>query len=600
MSNHFSFENSIFYVKPLFLNNMSISQISQMKCLNCQKFTCDMLKFKCCNKFCCKYCKDNPHLCIKFKKLTPLSQEDLILIKKTEFSCCYYLSGCKKPILYEDISTHVKNCNFKYFIPDDKIEISINNKKFENLIKNKEIEKYLCIFCHQVPKNLFLTNCCLRSICSYCGYTNKINKNCHCDNNSNKDKILFTIINPVDIIIEEFNKQNIFQCSNQKCCFIGNQIQLSKHVYECVESYLYNKININIEKETISEFYNYDFCSLKEISTTNYLNNCESQNIKKFPKNIFIRSILKLSNNLIAIGAGFGEIDCWEDQTNSRVWCTKEHCGIIYSIINLDENHFISGEHSENGTVIIWQYSDKEAILKKKVNLQNKGVWSLCMVGKDIVACGMENSSILIWDIYNKFMFKGREDCQKRKLKENKKQINLNESLVNIKNKINIHSGYVKCLFYTNHNDLLFSGGSDSKIITTKISNCGFSSTENFNIEHKGIIMSICRFENDYIVSSDDLGIIKIWNINNKESQKTINVHTNAVSRLIYYEPKIIMSSSLDKTIKYINVDENFSCSVLKTISTKEPIWDMISFQSYKSFTVISYNSSLITTYSNN
>ena len=598
-----SFDYNIFYVKPLYLDDTVISVISKMCCSICQKYTSDMMKFKCCGKFTCCYCKDKAHLCAKIKKLSNLGADEVSIYKKTEYSCCYYLSGCKQQLNYQEISSHAKDCNYKYFIPDEKIEIySANINKSSILTKpEKESFKYLCMFCNTPPLNLFLTNCCFRCICSYCGYTNKNNKKCLCNTPISDSQTVFTIINPVDNNIEEYIKQPIFKCTYKNCKYIGNQLQLNKHLNECVEGYCNRKFGMTEP----NEYYNFEFSIIKEINLPNYLEEDYQSPDKKYPKTLLVRSLLKLSSNLIAIGANYGEIDCWNEKDNTRVWSTKEHSSFIYTMIKLDDTTFVSAEWSENATAIVWEYDMKMAIVKKKVNLMNSGAWIICFIEPDLIACGMENSSILIWDLYDKYNFKAKEiEKEMKKGKKNKKQSQEQKpeesNNLNIKNKICIHTKYVKSLIYLKSKDLLLSGGADGKIITTKLSTSGFSSTESFNMEHKGVIMCLCNFNDEFLASSDDKGVIKIWKFDTKESCKTILIHTNTVTRLIYFEPKILISSSLDKTIKYISVDDQLNFSVIKTIDTKEPVWAMINQDTYKSFTVISYNSSLITTYSNN
>ena len=77
-------------------------------------------------------------------------------------------------------------------------------------------------------------------------------------------------------------------------------------------------------------------------------------------------------------------------------------------------------------------------------------------------------------------------------------------------------------------------------------------------------------------------------------------MHSNAVTRIVYFNPSIMITSSLDKCINYISVEDDLNFSVIKSIKTKESVWDMIYTNPYKSFTVMSFNSSKITTYSNN
>jgi WD40 repeat protein len=341
---------------------------------------------------------------------------------------------------------------------------------------------------------------------------------------------------------------------------------------------------------------------LNEVPTFNYLEEDKFYvSDKPYPNSPTVRSILKISDDLIAIGTNLGEIDCWSESSNMRVWTTKEHASFIYTMAKLcEDSMFVSGEFTEQGVAIVWEFTNTTSTIKKKVSLENSGIWVLCVINPDLIACGMENSNILIWDLNNKFVYKRKEESKPtgKNGKKSFKQKSTEYNTLNIKNKISTHTGYVKSLIYIKNKDLLLSGGSDCKIVTTKLSNSGFSTSELFNTEHTGIILSFCYFLEEYLASSDDIGVIKIWRFDQRNSIRTIQVHLNAVTQLIYSEPKMILSSSLDKNIHFISIDNNFNFSVIKTIKTREPVWSMIHSPAHKSFTAISFNSCFITTYS--
>lgn len=597
------FDYQIYFVKAVYTNDEAYLSVITRKCSVCFRFTCEMRKFVCCSKFVCYYCKDKAHLCVNFKKVSALNKEDLSSFINCRWMCCFSLSGCNEQLEYDSIMAHVEECKFKYIISDTKIKGNMVDYFSPSPLKSEsEIRKYTCVFCRRLPKTLFLTSCCFRCICSKCGYRNNTIIYCVCekkDNQFSNSIKKFTMINPVNENIEEYSDQYVFKCNYNNCSFYGNLAQVDKHVSECVEEFCDRVYSISTGP---NELYNYQFSTLSEIPTFNYLeeDKCYMSD-KPYPNNPTVRSILKISDDLIAIGTNVGEIDCWSESSNMRVWTTKEHSSFIYTMAKLQEDGmFISGEFTEQAVVIVWEFTNMSAVIKKKVSLENGGVWVLCVLNPDLIACGMENSNILVWDLNNKFVYKRKEE-NKPSGKNGKKSFKQKSSEYNslsIKNKICTHTGYVKSLIYIKEKDLLLSGGSDCKIVTTKLSNSGFSTSELFNTEHTGIILSFCYFLEQFLASSDDNATIKIWKFEQRNSFKTIQVHLNAVTQLIYSEPKMILSSSLDKNIHFISIDNNFNFSVIKTIKTREPVWSMIHSPAQKSFTTISFNSCFITTYS--
>lgn len=151
------FVNYIYYIKPLFSDNKIYKDILDKYCEICKNLSCIMYILDCCNIIICNYCNIDNHNCkninINNKPIKKISlntyDKHIRILELSKYSCCYNMSGCRDQLSYNKAKEHVENCNYKYYISDDKILLTncdssknINLPFIDTLFISNYINKY--------------------------------------------------------------------------------------------------------------------------------------------------------------------------------------------------------------------------------------------------------------------------------------------------------------------------------------------------------------------------------------------------------------------------------------------------------------------------
>ena len=270
---------------------------------------------------------------------------------------------------------------------------------------------------------------------------------------------------------------------------------------------------------------------------------------------------------------------------------TEHNSKLIYALCCIDSNYFASGEgYSECGLAVLWQYSHK----KKKRNfgspikinsfqLQNEGVRMFKALKPNLLACGMFNGKILLWNI-------------------------IQNSIVN---ELVMHSDQVSCLLsIDNYCDrrLLFSGSWDKSIVVWDLNTKELFKGGQFASEHNNDINALVRFSGDYrILSSSSDCTVKLWQISSSNSLKTFKLHNSYIFDIYYYNDiDVIVTGGYDNCIKIFDLADRESFveskivnekNMLNIIKTKEAVNGLIVLRKLLTYVTYDYNCQKISIY---
>ena len=248
------------------------------------------------------------------------------------------------------------------------------------------------------------------------------------------------------------------------------------------------------------------------------------------------------------------------------------HTNEIRFLKYLSMNGYVASS-SDDRTVNIWNPYTGESI--RKYAKHSGSVYQIDQIDLDILVSGSGDKTIHIWKIstgelvYTIKQFKEGVISIKSLsngliaygLDDIKYNINIYNYLTNALVKTLIgHSGLVNSIEKLNE-QFLVSGSSDSQVIIWNLTSQKFK--YKFS-EHKNVVRRVKRLSTNLMASGDDSGLIIIWNWLSGFLVYKLIGHNSYVLSLDLYDDQTLISGSWDKTIKLWNISNG---QLIKTIN---------------------------------
>ena len=232
----------------------------------------------------------------------------------------------------------------------------------------------------------------------------------------------------------------------------------------------------------------------------------------------------KLNENSFLSGSRDRQIKVWrrkEDRTFELANSFTHHSAVVLSICRLTDHLFASSGGD---------YSIKIANLSGEIKLEliehTNWVWQVVKLFETFIASCSEDSTIKIWNY------------------------ELPSSV-----KTYMESCSVLCLIYDSRTNTLISGNLEGVIVLRQLS-YDFNETIIGKIQaHRGIVRTILKLNEKFMVSGGEDNRVKVWDIANGSCETELQ-HNNFVQSLALREDSKLLSASYDGTIQVWNLAE--------------------------------------------
>ncbi|KAL9646200.1 hypothetical protein ABK040_008073 [Willaertia magna] len=252
-------------------------------------------------------------------------------------------------------------------------------------------------------------------------------------------------------------------------------------------------------------------------------------------------SSMDIKNNLMVTCTVNGQLDIWDmspiDELNNFkpkfkiISNNKEEFDFVRSICIHDDNYFITG--NKDGSISVFDMtSERKEVFRSRKHFSHVMCLKSIIVPKNYQNTNNDNDynnkEEHKEEEYEEYLFTGSCD-RKTNIWKIIRSDNTTIDLKCLKT-INLHTGYIYSLDVLiknteNWNDnLIVTGGTDYKVL---LSNIGNTNLEGKFIDHYNFVYSVLFNGNWQIISGGDDGTIRLFNIETKECDYTIEVGKN-------------------------------------------------------------------------
>lgn len=267
--------------------------------------------------------------------------------------------------------------------------------------------------------------------------------------------------------------------------------------------------------------------------------------------NIKINALIKINDETFATAHENQVIRLWNYSSGQNFMTLKQHSSSVRSLAYVGNNILVSS--GDDSLIIIWNISNGSVI--KIINEKHKRpVKALFFDGKESVFSGGDEKFFCIWNIQTWSLTKtvniNEPVYEIIRINQDVLAFRLFSNCILLYNTKNENRQFK---YYHNQNINAIIGMSNSRLITAsddwtmRI----YDMTDMYNDKyinnfkgHEGIVRSLCRLKNSLFASGSDDNSIKIWDSDKKSLIKTLTGHVFHVNFLLNLKENVMISVS--------------------------------------------------------